>query len=72
MFDTLLLATALLAPAKPTEDRLPPVQGYVFQPRTEAVQMTRESRLAPLSEAVALATRPTVQAARPNIWAVNE
>ena len=72
MLDTLLLSIALhAAPVDSVGDRLPPVAGYAFQPRTEAVT-TRESRLAPLAEAVALATRPAVRAARPNIWNVNE
>ena len=71
MLDTLLLSIALHAAPATVGDRLPPVAGYAFQPRTEAVT-TRESRLAPLAEAVALATRPAVRAARPNIWNVNE
>jgi hypothetical protein len=72
MFDSLLIAAALLTPAnRDTADRLPPVSGVSFATST-TFKAEREGRIIPPGEAVALATRPAVQVRKPYIWNVAE
>lgn len=72
MFDSLLIAAALLAPAhRDTADRLPPVSGVSFATST-TFNTEREGHIIPPGEAIALATRPTVHVRKPYIWNVAE
>ena len=71
MLDSLIIAAALLVPAhRDTADRLPPVSGPSFV-ATSALMAERESKIIPPGEAVALATRPSVEVVKPYLWDMN-
>jgi len=71
MFDSLLLAGALLVPShRDTVDRLPPVASMSFV-ASSAIMAERESKIIPPGEAVAMATRPAVEVRKPYLWDMN-
>ena len=71
MFDSLILAAALLVPAnRDTADRLPGIPGISFV-AASALMAEREGKIVPPCEAVALATRPAVEVRKPYLWDMN-
>lgn len=71
MLDSLIIAAALLIPAKrDTVDRLPEVSGVSFV-ASSALMAERDGKIIPPGEAVALATRPTVEVRKPYLWDMN-